>query len=103
MFVLVCAFVTRAFCYSPVHPSQLRGGSKTLSFRVDTVELNERVRTLEDIWKAEKEEQTDRRGNTLERLTTLDGRMTAHEKTCMSALSDLESALSDLESALGTR
>ena len=66
-----------------------RGGGRN----ADIAELRERVRTLENIWKAEKEEQTDRRGNTLERLTTLDGRMTAHEKTCMSALSDLESAL----------
>ena len=59
----------------------------------DIAELRERVRTLEDIWEAEKEEQTDRRGNSLERLTKLDGRMTANEQTCMSALSDLESAL----------
>jgi hypothetical protein len=54
---------------------------------------------------AEKEEQTDCRGNTLERLTTLDGRMTAHEQTCMSALSDLESALGTRqeEPVYGTR
>jgi len=59
-----------------------RGGGRN----ADIAELREQVRTLENMWKAEKEEQTDR-------LMTLDGRMTAHEQTCMSALSDLESAL----------
>jgi hypothetical protein len=66
-----------------------RGGGRT----AEIAELRVRLRTLEDILQSEAGDQRGRRGNTLERLTNLDGRMTAHEQTCMSALSNLESAV----------
>ena len=64
------------------------GGSAT-----EMAELRNRLRTLEEILQVEAEDRRGRRGKTLERLANLDSRMTAHEQTCMSALSNLESAV----------
>jgi hypothetical protein len=74
-----------------------RGGGST----AEMTGLRIRLLALEDNLRAEAEDWKGRRGNTLERLTNLDGRMTVHEQTCMSALSNLESAVGDRPGRVG--
>ena len=58
----------------------------------EVAELYERVGMLEGTLRGEMEERRSRRWATTDCLTQLDGRLKAHERTCMAALTELEEA-----------
>ena len=58
----------------------------------EVAELYERVGMLEGTLRGEMEELCNRRWATTDCLTKLDGRLKAHEQTCMAALTKLEEA-----------
>ena len=65
-----------------------RGGGRGRA----VAELYERVGMLEGTLRGEMEERRSRRWATTDCLTQLDGRLKAHERTCMAALTELEEA-----------